>query len=501
MLAFVCSRLLGLWRTSLLAATFGNGPAANAFQAAFAIPDFIFNLVVGGALNSAFIPVFAELLGARREEEAWDLTATVLNGVIALLAVLGGLAALFAPLLAPLLAPGFDPATQALVVQLTRILFLQPLLFGAGSVAFAILNARQHFLFPAWAPVVYNVFQILALLFLTPRLGINGLAIGVVVGALAYAGMQVPVLYRYGFSYRATLNWRAPAFRRVLRMLVPRTLTLASNQVGGTVTSRTIASTISGGVAALGYAYTLLLLPINVLGVSVATAAFPTLASMAGRGDRRALQATVRSALRGLLYLGFGSSALLVALRLPLIGLIYQHGAFGAADAALTASALLFYGLGVAPQLADELLPRAFFALQDARTPLVINLSVVAVNIALSVLLVRRLGLGGIALALTLAAFLEMLLLLACLQRKLPGLLDASFAGELGMLLIAACAGGLAAFLLDAPISHLPVRPLLQNVGGLLFGGLLGAAVFARVAAAFGWREHERLLGLLRRRR
>lgn len=501
MIAFVCSRLLGLWRTSLLAATFGNGPAANAFQAAFAVPDFIFNLVVGGALNSAFIPVFAELLGNRRDPEAWELTATVLNSVMLLLAVLGGLAALFAPLLAPLLAPGFDPATQALVVQLTRILFLQPLLFGAGSVAFAILNARQHFFFPAWAPVVYNVFQILALLFLTPRMGINGLAVGVVAGAFAYAGMQLPVLYRYGFHYQRTMDWRGQHFRRVLRMLIPRTLALASNQVGGTVTTRTIASAITGGVAALSYAYTLLLLPVNVLGVSVSTAAFPTLASMAGRGDMRALVATLRSALRGLLYLGFGASALLVALRMPLIGLIYQHGAFRSADAALTGSALLFYGLGVAPQLADELLPRAFFAMQDARTPLIINLGIVAANIAFSVLLVRRLGLGGIALALTLAAFLEMLLLLACLQRKLPGLLDAPLLRDLAMLLIAGLVAGVIAIGVDAPISHLPLPALLLNLMGLLFGGLAGAGAYGVVAAAFGWREHERVLGLLRRTR
>jgi len=500
MFAFVCSRLLGLWRTSLLAATFGNGPAANAFQAAFAVPDFIFNLVVGGALNSAFIPVFAELLGAGEEDAAWELTATVLNGVLLLLAVLGGLAAIFAPLLAPLLAPGFDPATQALVVQLTRILFLQPLLFGAGSVAFAILNARQHFLFPAWAPVVYNVFQIAALIYLTPRMGINGLAVGVVVGALAYAGMQAPVLYRYGFHYQRTMHWRRRPFRSVLRMLIPRTLTLASNQVGGTVTSRTIASAITGGVAALGYAYTLLLLPINVLGVSVSTAAFPRMASMASQGDTRALLATLRAALRGLLYLGFGASALLVALRMPLIGLIYQHGAFGAADAALTGSALLFYGLGVAPQLADELLPRAFFALQDARTPLIINLWIVAVNIALSVLLVRRLGLGGIALALTLAAVLETLLLLLFLQRKLPGLLDAAFLRDSSTLLVAAVSAGLAALLVQWPISHLPLRPLLLNLVELVVGGLVGGAAFARVAAAFGWREHERVMALLRRR-
>ena len=500
MVAFVVSRLLGLWRTSLLAATFGNGPAANAFQAAFAVPDFIFNLVVGGALNSAFIPVFAELLGNRRDSEAWELTTTVLNSVLLLLAVLGGLAALFAPLLAPLLAPGFDPPTQALVVQLTRILFLQPLLFGAGSVAFAILNARQHFFFPAWAPVVYNVFQILALLFLTPRMGINGLAVGVVAGALAYAGIQLPVLYRSGFRYQRTLDWRGRHFRRVLRMLIPRTMALASNQIGGTVTTRTIASAITGGVAALGYAYTLLLLPVNVLGVSVSTAAFPTQASMAGRGDTHGLVTTLRSALRGLLYLGVGASALLVALRMPLIGLIYQHGVFRAADAALTGSALFFYGLGVAPQLADELLPRAFFALQDARTPLMINLAVVAVNVALSVLLVRHLGLGGIALALTVAAFLEMLLLTAFLHSRLPGLLDASFLRDIVTLLPSGAVAGLVAVSVDVPISHLPLPALLLNLVELLFGGLAGAGAYAAIAAAFGWREHERVVGLWSRR-
>ena len=496
--AFVASRLLGLVRTSVIAASFGNGPAANAFQAAFAVPDFIFNLVVGGALNSAFIPIFAGLLAEGEEDDAWRLASTVLNAVVLLLAALGGLAALFAPALAPLLAPGFDPSTQQLVAELTRILFLQPVFFGAGAVAFAILNARQHFLFPAWAPSVYNLFQILALWLLVPSMGVAGLAVGVIVGAVAYAAMQVPALRRHGFRYRPRLDTGEASFRRVLQLLVPRTLTLASTQVGHTFTTRTLASAIVGGVSALGYAYTLLLLPVGILGVSVATAAFPTLSELVARGDLDAVRSTLRTGLRGLLYLGVGCTALLVALRLPLIGLLYQHGAFRTSDAMLTSGALLFYAIGLFAHLADELLPRAFFALRDTRTPLATTVAAVVANVALSLLLVPRMGIDGIALGLTAAACLEMALLIGFLQRKLPAMWDRSFGRDLAVYASAALPAWLAATVVAAFIALWPIRPFWQNLLSLTLGGVAGGLVYVGAAALLGCREHERALALVK---
>ena len=502
MAAFVASRALGVLRQSALAYRFDTGPQVNAFLAAFRIPDLLFALVVGGALNSAFIPVFAGLLERGEEEEAWRLAASVLNAVVLALALLGGMAALFAPALAPLLAPGFDPPTQRLVGELSRILFLQPLFFGVGAVGFAILNARQHFLAPAWAPAVYNLFQLAALVFLTPSMGITGLAVGVVAGAVAYAGMQLPVLRRHGFRYAPALDWRSASFRRVMRLLVPRTLTLASTQVGHTVTSTVLASLVAGGVAALSYAYALLQLPWNILGVAVSTAAFPTLSALAGRGELEAVRVTLRSSLRAMLYVGVAASVLLLALARPAVDLLYWHGKFTLADAQRVSWVVAFYAPGLVAHLADELLPRAFFALQDTRTPLLITLAAVAANVVLSLLLLPWLGLAGLALALTLAAALEMALYLALLERRLPGLVDGALAREAAALLLAAAPAWLVATV-GAGILAPRSGTIAASVAHLLVGGAAGAVVYALVAAALGVREHRRVLalgGALRRR-
>jgi len=499
MTAFVASRGLGLLRTSALAYRFDNGPDASAFVAAFRIPDLLFALVVGGALNSAFIPVFAGLLQGRKDEEAWRLASTVLNTVVLALAVLGGLAALAAPSLAPLLAPGFDAPTRRLVGELSRVLFLQPLFFGVGAVAFAILNARQHFLLPAWAPAVYNLFQLVALWLLVPRFGIMGLAVGVVAGAVAYAAMQLPTLRRYGFSYRPLLAWGDGGFRRVLHLLLPRTLSLASNQIGHTIATTVLASSIVGGVTALNYAYTLLLLPIGILGVSVSTVAFPAMSSMAGAGQLAQFSATLRSAFRALLYFGIGASALLLALRRPVVALLYQHGRFSAADAALVSWPLAFYAVGLFAHVADELLPRAFFALQDTRTPLIINLVAVAANVLLSLVLLRWLGLGGIALALTLAALFEMAIYLRLLERRTPGFMDASLRRHILLLLAAGALTWLAATIASGRIAgQAGTTSIGHDLAQLLAGGVAGAVVYLISAAAAGAKEHERVFTLVR---
>ncbi|MCL4544848.1 MAG: polysaccharide biosynthesis C-terminal domain-containing protein, partial [Chloroflexi bacterium] len=323
----------------------------------------------------------------------------------------------------------------------------------------------------------------------------------VVAGSIAYALLQLPPLLRTGFTYEWTLNWQNIHFRRVLKMLVPRTLTLSLNQLGSTVTTRTLASAIAGGVAALNYSYTLLLLPVNILGVAVSTAAFPTLSELSGQRNFTLLRDTVGRALDTLIYLGMGTGAVLAALSGSVVSLIYQRGAFSSADTALTAGALVCYAWGLAAQLGDELLPRALFALKDARTPLLINIVVVLINIVLSFVLLKHFGIAGIAAALSFAATVEFFLLLITLNRRIPGLLSMSLLQSYGKLAGAALIAWLITSLMTRITSQAPGPQLVHILIVLCVSGSTGLVTYAVAGALFGSKEHERLLERLRGRK
>lgn len=476
--AYVLSRALGVLRQTAINGEFGAGPETDAFWAAFTVPDLFFNLLVGGALTSVFVPVYARLVTEGRNQDAWKLACTVFNVVAILLVVVALLILALAPRLAPLIAAGFPRETQALTAHLTRILAVQPLYLGLGVVAMAVLNSGKHFALPAYAPVVYNLGIIAGALLLAPRVGVEGLAMGVTLGALGYFLLQVPGLRRQGLPYRFTLDLAMPELAQVGRLLVPRTLGLASSQVGGLITMVSLASGLpSGSVTVVRAALQIVLLPVGVFGVAIATAVFPTLADQAAAGDGRQLGDTVAKTLRFMLFLGAPSTVALVLLRQPLAALLLQHGRFSAEDARVTALALGFYGLALFAHLWDELLPRVYYALHDTMTPLLVNLGIVCVNVGASAILRRWLGVGGLGLGLSLAATVEAAVFLWLLSRRVPTIAGRDFWRDLGKVAVASLAmvppliwyaQALQSF---GPQSRL-LPQLLAVAGGILLGGV-----------------------------
>lgn len=483
--AYILSRLLGLLRQTAINAQFGAGAQTDAFWAAFALPDFLYSLLVGGALTSAFIPVFARLGAEGRDADAWRVANTILNTAILVLLTVAALLFALAPRLAPIVANGFAPDTQQLTAQLTRILAIQPVYLGAGALAMAVLNARKHFLLPAYAPVVYNIGIILGAVLLAPFVGIEGLAVGVTLGSLGYFLLQIPGLRREGMRYRAELHWHLPEVREVGRLLIPRTLGLASSQIGGLITNVTLASALAAGsLTALRNATQIWLLPVGIFGVAVSTAAFPTLAEYAAAKDWPALEELTRRTLRFMLFVSVPSTIVLIVLRRPIVSLLLQHGRFNERDLQLTSAALLFYSLALWAHVIVELLPRVFYALHDTVTPLLINLVVVAVNVITSWLLMRWLALGGLALGLSVAATVEAAILLLVLQKRLPHLLTRAFAGEVSRILLAALPL-LAALLLYRWITvhvHLPLNLLVQ-LGVVGVGAIVAATTYLTAAS------------------
>jgi putative peptidoglycan lipid II flippase len=486
MVLFVVSRLLGLAREMIIGGRFGTSPDLDAYLAAYRLPDILFQLVAGGALGSAFIPLFAGLLAQGRRRDAWRLASAVINLVMLLLTALALLAGLLAPLLVrQIIAPGFSPAQQALTVQLMRLMLLTPVIFGVSGIVMGVLNSSQHFLLPALAPAVYNLGIIGGALFLAPRLGVEGLAVGVVAGALLHLFVQLPALaHRDGF-YAPVLGLRDPHVCEVGRLMLPRVIGLAAVQLNFLVNTILSSHMPAGSLAALNYGFMLMLLPEGVFAQAMATAAFPTFSAQVARGEMDAFRSTVSSTLRAILFLSVPASVGLILLRRPLIEVLLQRGAFDAHSTEAVALALGFYALGLAGHSAVEIMARAFYSLHDTLRPVAVSLGGMVLNIVLSLVLSRPfeaggLAYGGLALANSIATLLEMAVLLALLAGKTRGLPWRELALSAGRTLLASLAMGLVLWSFLYFLGHM--NAWLVAGGGIVVGALayLGTAAVLR---------------------
>lgn len=428
MICFVLSRITGLVRQSVIGAQFGVLPEYEAYVAAFRIPDILFQLVAGGALGSAFIPTFAARWAGERQQDAWLLFSRVLNLVTLALIVLAAIVAFFAPFFVRFLAPGFDAAQQELTANLMRWLLVSTVVFGASGLIMGALNAAQHFFLPAIAPVLYNVAIILGAWLLEPFLGIYGLVVGVVVGACLHLLVQLPGLRTFGAKYSASLTVRDSGVREVARLMGPRVLGLFFVQMHFVINTVLASGLGNGSVGALEYAWLLMLLPQGIFAQSLATAAFPTFSALVAAGDLGAMRSSLNQTLRLVLFLTIPAAVGLLVLRVPLIQVLFQRGEFTLDTTMMVAYALQFYALGLVAHAALEIVVRVFYALHDTMTPVFVGVGAMVLNIVLSLLLIRWLTFGGLALANSAATLLETVLLFWLLRKRLSNM----DAGRLG---------------------------------------------------------------------
>lgn len=475
----------GLFRNIIIARAFGIGAALDAYYAAFKLPDLLFTIVAGGALATAFIPIFAEFAAAGDRAGAWRLTSAVINWVTLIAAGLAAVAALIAPaLVQTVIAPGFSPAQQAETGQVMRILLISNLIFGVSAVLGSALNGFKHFLLPALASVLYPLGIAAGALWLAPRWGARGLAAGAVIGAALHLAVKAPALLRYGFSWQPTLRADRAAVRRVALLMGPRVLDLGVFQLTLLITTNLASRLGAGGVSALEWGWDAMQLPETVIGTAFGLVAFPTLAELAARGDRAGLRATLLESLRAVLALAVPAAAGLSLLGRPLLALLYQRGAFDAAATEAVYAALRLYSLGLAGHACLELAARAFFAQRDTVTPLLLAAGSAALNIGLALILMRPLGVGGLALANSLAVTLEVLALLWLLRRRLGGVAGRKLLAALARI---AAATALMAAAVMAVTAAAASRGALAQVG---VGGTVGLGVYLVTARWLGlWRS------------
>jgi putative peptidoglycan lipid II flippase len=479
---FGVDKLLGLFRQIVIGRQFGVSAELDVFNAANNLPDLLFALISGGALSVALIPVLSEALDRDGRDSLWALFSRVANLAFLITAGLAVILALFADQFVQAelgVAPGFPAERQLLVAQLMRLNLIATLIFSLSGLVSAGLQANQHFLLPAAAPVFYDLGQIFGALVLAPTtpyqigplqlpalgLGVHGLVYGVIMGAGLHLGVQMPGLIRFGFRWAAKVSWDHPGVRRVARLLGPRIVTIGAFQLIFVFQDNLASRLDVGSVTGLAYGWLIMQVPETMIGTAVGIALLPTLAMQFARGDNQGFEVSVARAVRVLLALTLPAAVLMAVALPPLVQAAFNFSAQGTNLVVQAGRAFL---VGLVGHSLLEIAARAFYARQDAKTPLAATAVNAVVFVSLSLLLFRSLGSAGIALSNSLAFTLEAVLLLAVLSRTFPGILRQG--RTFLRLVLGAGAAGAAALGAGA---LLPAAGLIGALASMGIGGLV----------------------------
>jgi putative peptidoglycan lipid II flippase len=416
---FAADKVVALVRQILVGRTFGIGSQLDAFNAANNLPDMLFALISGGAMAVAVIPVLTETLDRDGRTAAWALFSRLANWAFLLTAILAAGLGLFADeFIAHVVVPNFDAGHQALTASLMRLDLIALLIFSISGLVMASLQAHKHFLLPGLAPIFYNGGLIFGVLVIVPAFGIYGLAYGTILGAALHLAVQVPALARYEFRWTPSLDWRSPGVIKAATLMGPRILTVAAIQAIFVATDNFASGLGTGAITALAYGWLILQVPETVLGSALGTVLLPTLAELAGRGRIAEYRRTVLRAIAAILAMTGPILALGIPLMLPAVRLVFEGRAFTAEGSEMVAAAARIFLIGLPAHALIEIAVRAFYARQDARTPLGTAAATAALFITLCFLLTPRLGYLGVAASSTLAYSFEAVLLLALLGRR-----------------------------------------------------------------------------------
>lgn len=522
--AILGSRVLGLVREQVFAIVFGAGRELDAFVTAFRIPNLLRDLFAEGALSTAFVTTFSQTLARDGAAAAWRLANLVINSLLLVLGLIVAASMFCAPEIVRWIAPGFDaiPGKTALTVEMTRIMFPFLLMVALAAVAMGILNSRNVFGVPASASSFFNLGSIVGGLvcayvlapdFIRSAVGagahaaagpapdaagraIVGMAVGTLIGGCLQFMVQIPALRDVGFRYQPVLAARDPSLHHVLALMAPATVGAAAVQVNVLVNNNFASYLGDGAVSWLNVAFRFMQLPIGLFGVGVGVVTLPLISRRAAHGDTASMRRTVSDGLELAFLFAIPAACGLVVLGTPIVGLIYEHGRFTAADTQAAARALAGYAAGLAGYAGIKIVAPAFYALGDVRTPMRVSIVSIVVNYAANWVLVRALDFGhiGLALSTSTVATLNFLWLFAVLRRRLGGMEDARLAAAL--LRIGAAAGvmSLCVFGADAALAARlggaagPAPVALAYAARVAAGMATGVGVFAAGCWAFGLR-------------
>jgi len=418
--ASLASKFLGLLRNNILTNRFSIYDELDIYYAAFRIPDFIFNIIVLGALSAGFIPVFAKLVAQEKQAEAFKAANNILNILFLILAPLSLALIIFAPQLMEIIAPGFDAEKKKQTAELTRIMLLSPIFLLLSSITGGILQSYKRFFIYSLSPIMYNLGIIFGALVLSDLYGLKGLALGVVLGSFLHFTIQLPSVKNLGFAYQPFIDTKSKEIRTIIKMMVPRIVTLATSQVN-LLAITIIASTLAAGsLTVFNLANDLQSFPLGIFAISFAIAAFPTLSSLGEEKDREEFAKVFTATARQILYFIIPLSVLLIVLRAQIVRVILGRGPlFGWEETITTINTLQIFCLSLFAQALIPLLARSFWALHDAKTPFYSALISTIINIFLALGLSRNFGIYGLVGAFSISSTINALILFILLKKKL----------------------------------------------------------------------------------
>ncbi len=495
MLAFFFSQLTGVAAKILIGSSFNAGAELDAFTAANRPSETLVTIMTGGALVSSFIPVFVKFLVKKDQRSAWLLASAVINLVLIIMTSLAILEVLFAgPIVKYLLATGFEADKQGLTIGLLRIQAISVICFGLSGIAVGILNSHQKFLFSALAPTMYQLGIIFGVLVLAPKMGIYGLAWGVVIGSACHFLIQLPSILGLKGRYRATLGLRFVPVGEVFRLMLPRIFGATVVQLMLWVNTLLASHMPEGSVYSLSLGFTLMMMAQIAIGQAVATAAMPTFSAQYAQGKFDDIRRTLASTLRSVILLSIPASAGLILLRTPIVAFLFQHGAFTAETTQMVSWALAWYAAGLVFHSVLEVLVRAFYAMHDTWTPVIVGAAAMTLSIGLSLLFSALFGnlgwqpLGGLALAVSVSTALEVTTLFFLMRRRLAGIHGREIARGFGLASLGTLGMGVGLIAwLQMAVEHSSATTTAVGValGGLIYGLLLFALRVPEIQALF----------------
>ncbi len=501
MLTTLIARILGLLRDIIIYSWFGTSYATDAYVAAFSIPDLIYLLLVGGALSSAFIPVFSGYLARKQEDDAWKAASIVLNYTLLVLLILIVIAEIYTRPLVALLVPDLPAGAIELTVSLTRIMFIQTFFMVLNGIAMGVLNSKEHFYSPALGSILYNIGIIGLGVALHRHLGITAFAIGVVGGSILNLIVQIPSLIRTKARYCFSFDLSHPGFRSIIKLMMPVAIGLSVSQLNLFVTQN-LASGLSGGsISALNIAQRIMQVPIGIFGISIAVAVFPNMNFQAARGEIDELKRTFSLGLRAIFLITIPAGAGLIALREPLIQLFFQQGSFSGANTSLVAGDLLYYSFGIFAYSALQLQNRIFYSLKDTITPVLSGIMAVALNLAFSLLLIRIMGDTGLALAYSLAGIVNIFILTLVLKHRLGSIDGLKIARSVLISTVASAVMFIAVRLLAGYLEALLELSFKLKESIVVASGIaVGVFLFTAIVLLFRLEESQLVLGIIKNR-
>ncbi|MDR3256849.1 MAG: murein biosynthesis integral membrane protein MurJ [Endomicrobium sp.] len=419
------SRILGYVRDMFVANLFGAGIFADAFYAAFRIPNLFRRLFGEGSFSAAFVPVFSEYLHTKEKNETQKFLNVVFTALLLILIVISILGMFFAPVLVRVIAWGFtnDPEKMQLTIELTRLMFPFILFICLAAFLLAILNTLHSFFIPAFAPSALSCSEIFYVLTLAPILisenQIKGLAVSVIIGGALHFFIQYPKLKNLGWNLKFKMDFKHPGIRKIVLLMIPSVIGLSVDQINAFVDNICASFLVSGSITALYYSNRLMQLPLAMFGLAFATVSLPVMSKAYAKKDMITLKKSLNYSIRSTVFILFPAATGLMVIGLPIVKLLFEHGKFDSLASLMTNNALFFYSLGLPAYAVAKIFANAFYSFQDTKTPVKTAIWAMSLHIILCVILMRPMGIGGLALATAISSYFNFFLLAAYLKKRI----------------------------------------------------------------------------------